>query len=380
MSHKPSRRRVVKGAPAGSSKKPQGRVRATRNPARTTGSNNGKANPTGMHARAVLAREALLQRRERALAAREAALHERELSAQPVAEIEQLMAQLREANERLIVAVVHAEFMSDEARTEAAEARSEVERLLDRLRDANAQLVVASAQARALEEQARQREEAYRRLSSRLLYVQDEERRRLAVDLHDSTAQLLTALIVNLDLLQQGIGDLDKPTPQLLADSRSLADQCAREIRTFAYLLHPPLLDQLGLQPAVRWYVEGFTNRSGVQVDLHLDEFERLPGPTELALFRVIQESLTNVHRHAASRTASIRLTSTSTAVTLEVQDRGRGLRDDLKDAAVRSEMLGVGIQGMRERIRQLGGTVEVTFTDRGTTVRVRVPINGVPE
>jgi signal transduction histidine kinase len=147
-------------------------------------------------------------------------------------------------------------------------------------------------------------------------------------------------------------------------------------VRTFAYLLHPPLLDEIGLLPAVRWYVEGFASRSGIQVDLKLGELERLPGPIELALFRVIQESLTNVHRHAASATASIRLTGTSHAVTLEVQDRGRGLRDDLKEA-VRSELLGVGIQGMRERIRQLGGTFEVAFTDHGTKVRVNVPVHG---
>jgi signal transduction histidine kinase len=332
-----------------------------------------------MRERAVPAREASLQRRERALAAREAALDRRELSAQPVAEIEQLMAQLREANERLIVAAVHAETSSDEARTEAAEARVELERLLDRLRDANAQLVAASAQARALEAEARQREEDYRRLSSRLLHVQDDERRRLAVELHDSTGQLLTGLIVNLDLLEQGVPGLDASLHHLLADSRSLADQCAREVRTFAYLLHPPMLDEVGLLPAVRWYVEGFTSRSGIEVDLDLGDFERLPGPMELALFRVIQESLTNIHRHAGSTTASIRLTGTSHAVTLEVQDRGRGLRDDLKNAAVRSEALGVGIQGMRERIRQLGGTFEVAFTERGTTVRVDVPMNGAP-
>jgi signal transduction histidine kinase len=150
-------------------------------------------------------------------------------------------------------------------------------------------------------------------------------------------------------------------------------------VRTLAYLLHPPLLDEVGLLPAVRWYVEGFTGRSGIHVDLDLGEFERLPGAMELALFRVIQESLTNIHRHAGSTTASIRLTGTSHAVTLEVQDRGRGLRDDLKNAAVRSEALGVGIQGMRERIRQLGGTFEVAFTERGTTVRVDVPMNGAP-
>ena len=375
MSDKPSRSRAVKRASAGGSKKPSGRGRATRNPSLAT--SGGQAKAIGPRERAVLAREASLQRRERALAAEEAALHKREISAQPAAEIEQLMAQLREANERLIVAAVHAESSSDVARTEAAEARSELERLLDRLRDANAQLVAASAQARALGEQARQREEDYRRLSSRLLHVQDEERRRLAVELHDSTGQLLTGLIMNLGLLQQGVPGLDASSHRLLADSQSLADQCAREVRTFAYLLHPPLLDEIGLQPAVRWYVEGFASRSGIHVDLDLGEFERLPGPMELALFRVIQESLTNVHRHAASATVSVRLTGTLHAVTLEVQDRGRGLRDDLKDPAVRSELLGVGIQGMRERIRQLGGTFKVAFTDHGTTVRVDVPIHG---
>ena len=340
MSHKPSRSRVVKRASAGGSKKPPGRGRATRHLLATS---SGKA-----------------------------------ISAQPVPEIEQLMDQLREANERLIVAAVHAESRSDEARTEAAEARAELERLLTRLRDANTQLIVASTQARALEEQARQREEDYRRLSSRLLHVQDEERRRLAVDLHDSTAQLLTALIVNLDLLEQGDG-LDAASRRLVAESHSFADQCAREVRTFAYLLHPPLLDEIGLRPAVKWYVEGFINRSGIQVDLDLGELERLPGPIELALFRVIQESLTNVHRHAASATASICLTSTSQAVTLEVRDRGRGLRDEVRNAAM-SELLGVGIQGMRERIRQLGGTFEVAFTHHGTTVRVHLPVNGVSQ
>jgi signal transduction histidine kinase len=340
----------------------------------------GKANTVGMRERDLLAREASLRGREHAFARKEAAFHEREISAQPAAEMEQLMAQLREANERLIVAAVHAASMSDEARTEAAGARSELERLLDRFRDTNAQLVAASVQARALEELARQREEDYRRLSTRLLHVQDEERRRLAVDLHDSTAQLLTALNVNLDLLIQGGHSLDAMSHDLLTDSRSLVDRCAREIRTLAYVLHPPLLDEAGLRPALQWYVEGFTKRSGIRVQLKLREFDRLPGEIELALFRVVQESLTNVHRHAATARASIRLTGSSHGVTLEVQDRGRGLRDDVKEAAVPSEVLGVGIQGMRERIRQLGGTFEVAFTDRGTTVRVHVPISAGPQ
>jgi signal transduction histidine kinase len=124
--------------------------------------------------------------------------------------------------------------------------------------------------------------------------------------------------------------------------------------------------------------VEGFTKRSGIQVDLDLDDVDRLPGPMEIALFRIVQESLTNVHRHAASSTASIHLTSTAHAVTLEVQDRGGGLRDSVRQGtrAVPPGTLGVGIQGMRERIRQLGGTFDISFTDAGTTVRVRVPLH----
>jgi signal transduction histidine kinase len=313
------------------------------------------------------------------LAAREQALQARETAARPATEVERLMAELREANERLVVAAVRAESVSDDARTEAAQARAELDGLMDQLQEANARLVAASAEAHALEQQATQREDDYRRLSRQLLQLQDEERRRLALDLHDSIAQHLAALTMNLDLLEGADGGLDARLRQTLADSRSLAAQCDREVRTFAYLLHPPLLDELGLLPAVRWYVEGFTTRSGIQVDLDLGEVDRLPRSTEMALFRVVQESLTNIHRHAPGSTASVHLTSTAHAVTLEVQDRGGDLRDDveLRMRAVPPGTLGVGIQGMRERIRQLGGTFDISFTDAGTTVRVRVPLHG---
>ena len=129
---------------------------------------------------------------------------------------------------------------------------------------------------------------------------------------------------------------------------------------------------------AVRWFVEGFTKRSGIQVTLNLDDVGRLPGPIETALFRVIQESLTNVHRHASTATASITLTTTADAVALDIEDQGRGLRDQVphQHGTLPPETLGVGIQGMRERIRQLGGTFDVAFTDTGTTVRVRVPLH----
>jgi signal transduction histidine kinase len=161
-------------------------------------------------------------------------------------------------------------------------------------------------------------------------------------------------------------------------ESRSLAEQCSQEVRTLAYLLHPPLLDEAGLLSAVRWYAEGFTKRSGIHVVLDLGEVGRLPGPIETALFRVVQEALTNVHRHASTTTALIRLTATGDAVALDIHDEGHGLRDPVTHAnGTPPETLGVGIQGMRERVRQLGGTFDVEFTDTGTTVRVRVPMYG---
>ena len=212
--------------------------------------------------------------------------------------------------------------------------------------------------------------------------MQDEERKRFAIDLHDSTAQRLAALTMNLDVVEAAEDVLDARSRRALAQSRALADQCSREVRTLAYLLHPPLLDEAGLLAAVRWYVAGFMERSGIRVDFEVHEVGRLPGPIETALFRVVQEGLTNIHRHASTPNASIRLTSTAGAVVLDIQDQGRGLRDHptLRPGTRLPEILGVGIQGMRERIRQLGGTFDIEFTDTGTTVHVAVPLNaGAP-
>jgi signal transduction histidine kinase len=140
------------------------------------------------------------------------------------------------------------------------------------------------------------------------------------------------------------------------------------------------LLEEAGLLSALRWYVEGLAKRSGMRVEMELAEIGRLPGPIETALFRVVQEALTNVHRHASTTAASIRLTSTATAVALEIHDLGHGLRDAQphQTSAASPDRLGVGLQGMRERIRQLGGIFDVEFTNTGTTVRVRVPVDMV--
>ena len=316
--------------------------------------------------------------RDQQVAVEKVALHAPEASAHIGTEVERLMGQMREANERLIVAAVHTQNQSDEAHAEAARARADLDDLMRQLRDANEQLSAAAAQAHTMAEEAAQREEQYRQLSSRLLTLQDEERRRLALDLHDSAGQCLAALIMNLDVVGGATNALDARSRRALAEGRSLAEQCSREVRTLAYLLHPPLLDEAGLLSAVRWYAEGFTKRSGIHVVMDLGEVGRLPAPIERALFRVVQESLTNVHRHASTMTASIRLTATADAVVLDIQDNGHGLRDPLtqETGTLPPGMLGVGIQGMRERIRQLGGIFDVEFADRGTTVRVYVPLN----
>jgi signal transduction histidine kinase len=328
--------------------------------------------------RALIAREEAVARRERALRRQEATVRASHSPTQTRADIDRLMGQLREANERLIVAAVQAQNLSDEAHTETAQAREEIDHLLNQLRSANERLAAGAAQAHAMTEEARAREEEYRRLSGRLLTVQDEERRRLALDLHDSTGQRLAALTMNLDIAGRATRALDARSRRALAESRTLAEACAREVRTFAYLLHPPLLEEAGLLSALRWYAEGFAKRSGIHVVVDLDEVGRLPRPIETALFRVVQESLTNVHRHASATTASIRLTLTADVVALEIHDQGHGRPDPLahQTGMLPPETLGVGIQGMRERIRQLGGTFDVEFTDKGTTVYVGVPLN----
>jgi len=231
-------------------------------------------------------------------------------------------------------------------------------------------------QCKGVEEALRAREEEYRQLSGRLLRLQDEERRRIARDLHDSTAQRLTALIMNLDVVRRAARHLDHRSRRALSEGRALADETLKEIRTLSYVLHPPLLDETGLASAVRWYVTGFSERSGVHVELDLAELGRVPVRIEQALYRVVQESLTNIHRHSGSRFASISLARTGAFVTLVVRDRGGGLRDATRSTGSGTpRTLGVGIQSMRERVYQLGGTFDMESSRAGTTVRVRVAL-----
>jgi signal transduction histidine kinase len=226
----------------------------------------------------------------------------------------------------------------------------------------------------------KQAEQALRDLSGRLLRSQDEERRRIARELHDTTAQGLAALLMNLSLVKASAPGMNDKTRQILADTVSLAEQSTRELRTVSYLLHPPMLDELGLAGAMRDYADGFARRSGLRVDLELPpDLEGLPRDTALALFRVMQEALANVRRHSGSRTASIRLARTATELQLEVRDQGQGMAAARKLSAgdPPGGGLGVGVPGMRERMRQLGGRLEIESNNRGTCVIAIAPVTG---
>jgi len=223
----------------------------------------------------------------------------------------------------------------------------------------------------------KQAEKAMRELSGRLLHVQDEERRRLARELHDATAQTLVALAMNLALLKESAAELNANSNKILCESLALAQQCSREIRTLSYLLHPPLLEELGLASTLRWYAEGFAKRSGLEVTLELPcDLTRLSLEVETTLFRIVQESLTNIHRHSGSPTAMIRMVQDGTHLCLEVADQGAGMPPAaLERARSGAAALGVGIAGMRERARQLRGRLEIDSRRGGTTIRAILPL-----
>jgi signal transduction histidine kinase len=222
-----------------------------------------------------------------------------------------------------------------------------------------------------------QSKHALRQLSVRLLQLQDDERRRIARELHDTTAQTLAAVAMNLSLLDEWSPDLSGKARELLKETEGYAQECSRELRTMSYLLHPPLLDDLGLAGAIRQYADGFARRSGIRVDLELpDDGWDLPRALSLALFRVLQESLANIHRHSGSRTASIRLAEADQSLRMEVEDRGCGIAaSGAETIEADSPGLGVGIPGMRERLHQLGGNLTIESDSHGTLVRAIVSL-----
>jgi PAS domain S-box-containing protein len=221
-------------------------------------------------------------------------------------------------------------------------------------------------------------EDELRKLSGELLRLQDEERRRISRDLHDSTGQNLVALATTLSQLRAAIPAAKRKSRALLSDCLALADQCIREVRTLSFSLHPPLLDHGGIDDVIRDYVHGFAKRSGIQIELELSRsVGRMSRDIELALFRVVQEGLTNIQRHSGSQRAKIRLYRNSNLM-LEISDPGRGASAIVPRGKGEPRLkVGVGIASMQERVNLIGGQLEIDSTDQGTTVRVTIPLGG---
>jgi two-component system NarL family sensor kinase len=213
-------------------------------------------------------------------------------------------------------------------------------------------------------------EAAFRELSSQVITLQDQERRRIARDLHDSLGQMVALLKMNLDRISMR-ATLDPEPAVLLTESITLVQRMSTEVRTICYLLHPPLLEELGLVGALKGLADGFAQRSGIKVSLQVDEkFARLPSEVEISIYRIIQESLTNIHRHSGSSTAKICVQQCSGYVQIEIEDSGRGM--PLK----KDSHFGVGLRGMWERATQLCGTLEINSNGKGTTVVARLPVS----
>ena len=220
-------------------------------------------------------------------------------------------------------------------------------------------------------------EAAQRALSARFLTLQDEERRRFARELHDSVGQHLAAMKMALSILESRL-----PGDRVVQDCLKMTDDSIAETRTISHLLHPPLLDEAGLSSAARWFVEGFANRSGIEVNLDIQNgTARFSEATELVLFRVLQESLTNVHRHSGTKRADVSLGIVATTIVLKIKDYGRGLAADvLQELRQEGTGRGVGLAGMTERVHEIGGNLEIVSNATGSEVIARVPLQFRPE
>lgn len=247
---------------------------------------------------------------------------------------------------------------AEAARTELALANAKLE---ERVKERTSELQMAN--------------ESLRELSIRVLQTQDAERKRIARELHDSAGQLLAAIKMSTASLMSEPSGLSPSAAKTVADIDRMTDETLRGIRTISHLLHPPLLDESGLSSALRWYVEEFGERSGIQVQLECSpKLPRFSPEVETSIFRIIQESLGNIHRHSESATAIIRLNVESGTIHLEVQDSGRGIPEARLRELNSGARGGVGIRGMHERVNQFGGKLLVESKDRGTTIRATVP------
>jgi signal transduction histidine kinase len=256
-----------------------------------------------------------------------------------------------------------------EARLQAEEAN----KVREQLRSINQEL---ERRVRERTSELENRNSEIQELSRRLLRAQDDERRRVSRELHDSTGQSLVMLKMNLSALKSESTQANPKAVGLIAEMDSIVEDITRQLRTMSYLLHPPLLDEAGLASALTWYVEGFSHRSGIQVSLDLPgDMGRLSQDLEITIFRIVQESLTNIHRHSGSKLARVRLTREPQEVRLEITDAGRGLptSDDCGDYT--SFRSGVGILGMKERVRQFGGRFEIASRFPGVSTFVALPL-----
>jgi signal transduction histidine kinase len=218
-----------------------------------------------------------------------------------------------------------------------------------------------------------------RELSGRLMESQDVERRRIARELHDSAGQTLAALGMSLSRLAQDAKNNPDQLAKGFEDAEGLVQHLTQEIRTTSYLLHPPMLDEIGISSALSWYVQGLAERSNLQIDLKVPEnFGRLPSEMELLIFRLVQESLTNIHRHSGSKTALIRLEREESNVHVEVEDQGKGMSPE-RLAEIQSQGTGVGIRGMRERVRHFRGDLVIESNGSGTKVYATLPLKTSP-
>jgi signal transduction histidine kinase len=220
-------------------------------------------------------------------------------------------------------------------------------------------------------------ERAVQRLSAHLLQLQDEERRRIARQLHDTTAQNLAAIRLNLAIVRRSVDTANLKVLQSLDESLALTDESIGEVRTLAYLLHPPMIEEAGLLVTLRWFAQGFEARSGIRVTLDFPEvLSRLPLEMETAIFRIVQEGLNNIQRHSGSTVANIRIERPPDVLRLQIEDEGQGLPLHLRGDDVVTAAAGVGIASIRERVRELGGTMTVQSSDDGTVLSVTLPLS----
>ena len=295
-----------------------------------------------------------------------------------------MFAQENDGARFLKICSEHAEVFPSESYTGLSDQRERHRRVAvlqqkeqahDALRETKIRLLNEVAERVEVERKLRASERSLRELSGRLLKTQDEERRHLGRELHDSVGQYLVVLKMELEVLKAGTAPATDAEHRRFTDCLRLVDQSIAEVRTMSYLLYPPMLEEMGLETTITWYLDGFAKRSGVQTKFEMSHpIGRVQRDAELAIFRILQESLTNIHRHSGSPIAEVRLLKKDGELLIEIHDQGKGVPSAALEAIQDScQTTGVGLRGMTERMRQLGGKLEVVSSSSGTTVRARV-------